>query len=56
MGQLLQLVPPLHFDSGTFDSVRNTWAKSGTPVSAANSLHSFVWDFRASRRLGGTDS
>ena len=41
-GQPAQLRPPLHFDSGTFDSVAITLVKSAVG-SAANSGHDFAW-------------
>ncbi len=46
MGQFAQELPPLHFDSATFDWVWSTWANSALgarAVSASTSPDEAVW-------------
>jgi len=54
IGQLPQLLPPLHFDSDTRDSVRSTWTKASVDTRSVKSLHDLVYDLSAVKRLGGT--
>jgi hypothetical protein len=43
IGHPLQLLPPLHFDSGTLDSVFSTPANSSFEATAANSGQDLAW-------------